>query len=137
MHHFILVRQSDPEFSGSIGCCCRIAPGDVRWDLSGHKFPEAWERKNGFGGLYRELKDRFGEQVELTVLDPRNLFAFIPLVLRDAKRFGVPVADAWRALTSTSNSTGVLDGRLVYQGCTPSNQDVVALVEARLEQSAA
>jgi hypothetical protein len=132
MHHLILIRQNDPEFSGSIGCCCRIGPSDVRWDLSGHKFPETWEKKTGFGSLYKALRERFGDELELTVLDPRNVYALIPLVMRDARRFGVPMRDALRAMTSTSNSTGVLDGRLVYQGGYRSIDEVISMVEERL-----
>jgi hypothetical protein len=136
MHHLILIRQNDPEFSGSIGCCCRIEASDVRWDLSGHRFPETWEKKTGFGSLYRELRQRFGNQLELTVLDPRNFISFIPLVIRDAVRFGVPIGETIRAVTATSNSTGVLDGRVVYQGGCPSIDEVIAMVEERLEGEA-
>ena len=132
MHHLILIRQNDPEFSGSIGCCCRIEASDIRWDLSGNKFPERWERKTGFGSLYRTLRERFGDELELTVLDPRNIIAFIPLVIRDARRFGVSMREMIQAMAATSNSTGVLDGRLVYQGGCPSADEVIAVVEERL-----
>lgn len=132
MHHLILIRQYDPDSSGTIGACCRIGPSDIRWDLSGHQFPEEWERKTGFGDLYRTLKQRFGDRLELTVLDPRNVYAFIPLVVRDAARFGVPMREAFKALMATSNSTAVLDGRLVYQGGSPSIDEVITMVEERL-----
>ena len=133
MHHLILVRESDPETSGSIGCCCRIGLGDVRWDLSGHTFPERWNAATGFGELYRTLRKEFAGRVKLTVIDPRNIVSFIPLVVRDAIRFQVPLGAALQAIGSTSNATGVLDGRVIYWGTAPPPAEVVDLVAARLE----
>ncbi len=129
MHHLILVRESD-QVSGSIGCCCRVSRDDVRWDQSAPlPITEATTR---FRDLYHELRERFGDRLEITVLDPRNVIAFVPLVLRDALRFAVPLRQALRAMGGTSYATAVLDGHLLYSGVAPPHEEVVALVASRL-----
>jgi len=134
MHHLILVRESD-QTSGSIGCCCRVSRDDVRWDHS-VPLPES-EATHRFRGLYHELRERFGDRLEITVLDPRNVIAFLPLVLRDALRFGVPLGEALRAMGGTSYATAVLDGRLLFSGTAPPAREVVERVEAVLESAPA
>jgi hypothetical protein len=130
MHHLILVRESD-QVSGSIGCCCRVGRDDVRWDHSA-PLPTS-EATTRFRDLYHELRERFGDRLEITVLDPRNVIAFVPLVLRDALRFGVPLGEALRAIGGTSYATAVLDGRLMFSGVAPPSREVVERVAERLE----
>lgn len=131
-HHLILVREGDPEITGSVGCCCRVSRDDIRWSSSDRNRPEPAEAITRFGELYRALRQAFGNQLEITVLDPRNVIAFVPLVIRDAIRYRVPLGSALRAVSGTSFATGVLDGRLVYSGVAPSPAEILRLVADRI-----
>jgi hypothetical protein len=133
-NHLILVRQNDPELSGSMGACCRVGQEDLRWRPVPHAFPAKWEATHGFGELYRTLREKFGDRVQFTIVEPRNIVSFIPLVVRDAIRFRVPLGAALRAIASTSNATGVLNGRVIYQGRAPSPSEVVDLVARGLRE---
>lgn len=133
-NHLILVRQNDPELSGSMGACCRVGQDDLRWRPVPHAFPERWEAQHGFGKLYSTLRERFGDRVQFTIIEPRNVISFIPLVVRDAIRFRVPLGAALRAVASTSNATGVLNGRVIYQGKAPSPSEAVDLVARALRE---
>lgn len=132
MHHLILVRENDRQSPGC-GCCGRLRPEDVRLGPAPECRPEPDERMARFGELYRALRDAFGASLEITVLDPRNVVSFAPLVVRDAIRYRVPFGTALRALTSTSFATGVLDGQLLFSGTAPPPDEVVAVVAGRLE----
>ena len=131
-HHLILVREGDPEITGSVGCCCRVSRDDVRWSSWTGNRSEPAESITRFGELYRALRQAFGNRLEITVLDPRNVIAFVPLVVRDAVRYRVPLRAALRAVGATSFATGVLDGRLVYSGVAPAPAEVLRLVAERL-----
>lgn len=131
MHHLILVRAGDPE-SGSIGCCCRISRDDVRWNTSAPSERERDEASVRFGELYRTLRTTFGDRLRITVVDPRNMVSFVPLVARDAIRNRVPLRAALRAMGATSFATGVLDGRVLFHGCAPPAAEVVDLIEGRI-----
>jgi hypothetical protein len=85
-----------------------------------------------FGELYDRVRETFGNQMDITVLDPLNVLAFVPLILRDVIRFQVPSGAALRAVLSTSLATGVLDGRVLYSGTAPSTDEAIALIAARL-----
>lgn len=131
MHHLILVRESDQQMSGS-GCCGRIEGDAVLWDQEGCVFGDRREKMLRVGEIYRAVREAFGHSVEITIIDPRNLVSFIPFVVRDAFRYRVPVTTALQALTSTSLSTAVFDGQLLYYGRIPSPAEVVELIRNRL-----
>lgn len=132
MHHLILVREVDQQMSGS-GCCGRMEGDLVLWSDDGCVFPERRERMSRVGEIYRAVREAFGDRVRITMIDPRNLVSFLPLVLHDAIRYRVPALTALRALTSTSLSTGIFDGQVLYRGRIPLPQEVVARIEGRLE----
>jgi hypothetical protein len=131
-HHLILVREIDQQMSGS-GCCGRLEGDAAGWSDSGCVFPERRERMERVGEIYRAVRAAYGAEVEITIIDPRNLVAFIPFVIRDALRFRVPVGTTLRALASASLSTAVLDGQLLYGGVIPSPEAVVRMIAGRLE----
>ena len=131
-HHLILVREIDQQMSGS-GCCGRIQGDAVLWDDGGNVFKERRERMERVGEIYRAVRAEFGGMVEITIVDPRNLVSFVPLVLRDAYRFDVPLLTALRAISGNSLSSGVLDAQLLFSGCTPAPDEVVRLIAERLE----
>lgn len=130
-HHLILVRELDQQMSSS-GCCGRIEGDAAFWSSDGCVFPERRVMMNRFGEIYRAVRQTFGDSVEITVIDPRNLIAFFPLVIRDAIRFQVPLGTALRAATSTSIATAILDGQLLFARKAPSPAEVVDLISGRL-----
>lgn len=131
MHHLILVRAGSPETAGC-GCCGAVRRDDVRWGPSTGTSADLDPATARFGELYRTLRETFRDRLEITVLDPRNVVAYVPLVLRDAIRHRVPLRAALRAMGAASFATGVLDGRLVYSGVAPPTEEVVRLVSASL-----
>ena len=132
MHHLILVRECDQQMSGS-GCCGRIEGDAIFWDDQGNIFGERREKMEQVGEIYRAVRAAFGNEIEITVLDPRNVVSFVPMVARDAIRHKVPMLTALRAMGSTSLSSAVLDGQQLYVGRIPDPQEVVDLIAARLE----
>jgi hypothetical protein len=134
MHHLILVREIDEQMSGS-GCCGRIEGDLARWDPSGCVFPERRERMIGVGTLYRAVRERFGDRVEITIVDPRNQISLGPLVVRDAIRYRVPLRAVLRSLTSASVSTGIFDGRLVFGRRIPRPDELLDEMAAQMNAS--
>jgi hypothetical protein len=74
MHHLILIREIDQQLAGSK--CCGLEGDLVQWDQSGAIFQERRDRMQQIGAIYRAVKEAFGPQVEITVLDPRNFVSF-------------------------------------------------------------
>jgi hypothetical protein len=137
MHHLILVREIDQQMSGS-GCCGRVE-GDLTGWVGGKTrcfFPRRREMMDRFGALYRRVREEFGEQVRITVIDPRNQISFLPLVLRDAVRYRVPPLTALRTAVSASVCSGVFDGRILFRGEVPTPQEVVDRIRGRMRDHA-
>lgn len=131
MHHLILVREMDQQMSGS-GCCGRLEGDLIHWSDDGCVFSERREKMNRVGAIYRAVREAFGDAVEITMVDPRNLVSFLPLVARDAWRNEVPFLDAMKAVFSNSLSTAVFDGQLLYTGRIPQPDEVVDLITRRM-----
>ncbi|HUE96481.1 MAG TPA: hypothetical protein VMN39_07460 [Longimicrobiaceae bacterium] len=131
MHHLILVREIDQQMSSS-GCCGRIEGDAAFWGPDGCTFPDRREKMERVGEIYRAVRGTYGDAVTITIVDPRNFVSFLPLVARDAFRFGVPIGTALRALTATSLSTAVFDGQLLYAGRIPAPAEVLGLIRDRL-----
>lgn len=131
MHHLILVREADQQMSGS-GCCGRVQGDLAGWDRSGAVFAERRATMGRMGEVYRAVREAFGDRVRITVVDPRNQLAFVPLVLRDALRYRVRPLAAARAVLGASVASGILDGRLLFRGAVPDPQAVVRQLAERL-----
>lgn len=131
MHHLILLREIDQQMSGS-GCCGRVEGDAAWWGGDGCAFPERRATMDRMGEIYRAVRRAFPKEVEITIVDPRNLVSFIPLVVRDAVRNRVPVLTALQAVTSTSVATGVLDGQVLFSRTIPSPEEVVDTIAGRL-----
>jgi hypothetical protein len=102
------------------------------WEDKGCVFPERREKMDRVGEVYRAVRDAFGKQVEITIVDPRNLISFLPLVIRDAVRYRVPISSALRAIASTSLSTGIFDGELLFSKTVPPPAEVVDVIAGRM-----
>jgi hypothetical protein len=120
--------------SGS-GCCGRIEGDLARWDPSGCVFPERRERMIGIGNLYRAVRERFGDRVAITIVDPRNQMSLAPLLLRDAVRYRVPLPAVLRSLTSTSVATGIFNGQLLFTRRIPQPDEVIDEMATRMNAS--
>lgn len=134
MHHLILVREFDQQMSGS-GCCGRVEGDMTRWVHGGseHFFPERRMLMDRFGAIYRAVREAFGAEVQITVLDPRNQISFLPLIVRDAFRYRVPALTALGTALSASISTGIFDGQILFRGEVPTPEAVVERIRGRLQ----
>ena len=131
MHHLILVRECDQQMSGS-GCCGRLEGDLTQWNGSGSVFPERRERMSHVGTIHREVRKTFGDRLEITIVDPRNQISLVLLIIRDAFRYRVAPREVLRALLSSSLSTGILDGQLLYRSRIPPPLEVVDAIAGRI-----
>jgi hypothetical protein len=129
MHHLILVREVDQQLSGA---CGRFAGDLASWTPEGCAFPERRRLMNRVGAVYRGVRQAFGDEVRISVVDPRNPIAYLVLALRDILRHHVPLLDALRTLGGASLATGVFDGQLLFRGRVPEPEEVVERIAGRL-----
>lgn len=132
-HRVLLVREWDAQHSGS-GCCGRLGGAD---SVLGAAASYAGNRKEmeAMGAVYRALRDALPrDEVELTVVDPRNTAWLLPVLWRDARRRGLGPREAWRQVTrGISYNAVVVDGRVLFSGHVPEPHAAVAAVCAELE----
>jgi len=83
------------------------------------------------GPLYRSLRERYGEAIDLDVVDPRNVSLFF-LLLRDFWAYRVGFGEALRTLTRIPIQAVVVNGRIVARGEWPDVEDVAAIIESTL-----
>jgi hypothetical protein len=122
----IFVREWEAQMSGS-GCCGRLE-GDF---LACEGQPVMAERRavmERMGPLYKALRERFGDRIDIEVVDPRNFGLFL-LLVRDFWRFRVGLAGALRNLARISVQAVVVNGRVVARGDWPSADEVAARIE--------
>lgn len=131
-HRVILVREWDAQVSAS-GCCGRIG-GKGSEVGDGEDFAHNRVEMEKMGEVYRALKKAlFDEDVELTVVDPRNAVWLVPALLKDARRNGLPLRDMWRGVTKgVSYNSVVVDGKVLFSGRIPRPEDAVAAVRAEI-----
>jgi hypothetical protein len=123
----LLIREWEQQMSSS-GCCGRLegdflAPGGKRC------FPERRDIMESMGPLYRELRSRFGDAVEINVVDPRNFGTLLALLARDFRRHRPAVRDIVRTVSHFSVTSVIVNGRLLTRGSWPSVDDVAAALE--------
>ena len=129
----ILIRESEEQLSGS-GCCGRLE-GDFLACRGEPVFPERRAIMNAMGPVYRTLRTRFGAAVEVQVVDPRNLFSLIFLLLRDFWGFRVGVVEALRTLGRLPVQAVVVNGRLVARGEWPDPMEVVGILDEAISEA--
>lgn len=120
-HRVLLVREWDQQV-GSSGCCGRLnsASVDAVNPAAESPYAHARVRMEAVGRVYTTLRGAFGEdEVDVTVVDPRNFVWLVPTVWRDARRRGLSTAAALRAC-HRATATGVLvcDGRVLGRDLT-------------------
>ena len=76
------------------------------------------------GPLYRDLRSRYGDEVEIHVVDPRNLFTIFALILRDARAHSLSIWRALRTLFRIPVTGVVVNGQLLTRGRWPEFLEV-------------
>jgi hypothetical protein len=115
-HRVLLVRQWNQQVGGS-GCCGRLSTvaADSLCEAGDDPYAHVRADMEAMGELYRALRERYRpDEVEVTVVDPRNTAWLLPAVWRDARRRGLGRAEALRQLHgATSPRAVVCDGLVV------------------------
>lgn len=133
-HRLLLVREWDEQASGS-GCCGRLGSETVGTltGNTGGEAPYARTRADmeGFGAVYRALRARYHEnELEMTVVDPRNAVWLAPTIWFDARNRGLSRRAAMRqVLGGTASRALVCDGVVLHAGDVPDPEEAVTAVE--------
>jgi hypothetical protein len=122
----ILVREWEEQLSGS-GCCGRVE-GDFLTSRGQPTFRERRAGMEAMAPLSRTLRERFGDAIELQVVDPRNSFLMF-LLLRDCWAFRVGFVEALKTIGRLPVQAVVVNGRLIARGEWPDPLEVVQLLE--------
>jgi hypothetical protein len=125
----ILVREWEQQLTGS-GCCGKLA-GDFAVCAGERVFAERRAIMERMGPVYRTLKERFGDGVELQVVDPRN-FGLLWLLLRDLRRFRVGLGASLATLSRVGTHAVVVNGRLADRTDRPDAERIASLVAEQL-----
>ena len=113
----ILIREWERQMSAS-GCCGRLE-GDFLQRRGERCFPERRAVMEAMGPLYRDLRSRYGDEVEIHVVDPRNLFTIFALILRDAHAHSLSIWKALQTLFRIPVTGVVVNGKLLTRGRWP------------------
>ncbi len=81
--------------------------------------------------MSRTLREKFGDTIELQVVDPRNP-ALLFLLLRDFWAFRVGLVEALKTAARLPVQAVVLNGRLVSRGEWPDPLEVVQMLEEEI-----
>ncbi|MGH3087794.1 MAG: hypothetical protein ACRDSJ_10825 [Rubrobacteraceae bacterium] len=127
-HRILLVRELDAQVSAS-GCCGRIGGKDSEIG-GGEDYAHNRVEMEAMGEVYRALKKAlFDEDVEITVVDPRNAVWLLPTIIRDARRSGRSVGETLRSVKNGISYNSVLfDGKVLFSGRVPSPDAAVEAV---------
>jgi hypothetical protein len=131
-HRVVLVREWDAQHTGS-GCCGKVGGTYELCDVS--DFARSRAEMVRVGAVYEALRQAFDDdEVEVTVVDPRNTAWMIPVIYRDARRSGLGRLDALRQVArSSANGAVVVDGKVIFDGrIPPTPSEAVAGVRATL-----
>ena len=122
----ILIREWEAQLSGS-GCC-----GGLEGDFLTHRgepvFRERRACMEAMAPLSRTLRERFGDAIELQVVDPRNP-ALLFLLLRDFWAFRVGLVEALKTIGWLPIQAVVVNGHLLSRGEWPDPLEVVQILE--------
>ncbi|UFJ40247.1 hypothetical protein LOK74_19760 [Brevibacillus humidisoli] len=125
--HVLFVREAEQQMSNS-GCCGRLS-GDLinLSEVTGERlFRERRQIMEEMGLLYRRLDEQFGEQVELDVIDPRNIILFVVVLWRQWRRKKVPLSQMLMHFSRGFHTKAIfVNGELVAAGEIP-RYDLIA-----------
>ncbi len=87
--------------------------------------------------MYREIRGRFGDQVEITVIDPRNQIVLIPMILRDIFTFKVGLREGLKTfLKGCSIRSVIINGKAFSLHDFPDSSVICDQLEKALSISA-
>lgn len=134
MHRIILVREWDSQTAAS-GCCGRLG-GENNELGDPDTYRHNREEMEKMGRVYRALRrELFDEEVEMTVVDPRNMVWLIPSVLKDARKRGLSIRETFRQVNrGVSYNAVILDGKVLFSGHIPEPDEAVAAVRSGLDE---
>jgi hypothetical protein len=124
----ILVREWEQQLTGS-GCCGKLE-GDFLGCGDDAVFAGRREIMERMGPVYRAIRDRFGDAVELQVVDPRNV-SLIFLLFRDFWVFRVGLRSALATLFGLPKQGIIVNGALVDRTEHPDPERITRVVEER------
>jgi len=127
----LIVREWEQQMSSS-GCCGRLEGDLLEW-RGERSFPERREAMEEAGPLYRALRERYDEAVDIRVVDPRNLVSLVGYLFRDFRRHGVGFVPALRTLFGLAVNSIVVNGRIVATGEWPAPAWLTRLLDELLE----
>jgi hypothetical protein len=78
--------------------------------------------------VYRSLRERFGDEVEVQVIDPRNV-ALLLMLVRDFWTYRVGARAALATLVGLPKQGVIVNGRLVDRSEHPDALRVTAIVD--------
>lgn len=125
----LLIREWEQQMSSS-GCCGRLE-GDFLARRGERCFPERREVMEAMGPLYRELRSQFGDDVEINVVDPRNMGTVFGLLFRDFRAHRPGLREALNTIFRFSITSVIVNGRLIARGEWPGLEDVQAALAKR------
>jgi hypothetical protein len=139
-HRVLLVRQWDQQVGGS-GCCGRfssVSAESLCSTAGDDPYAHARADMEVMGAVYRSVRDRYSDdQVEVTVVDPRNTAWLLPAIWRDARRRGLGRLAALRQVhRGTSPCAVVCDGLVIATDVADPGQ-ALAAIEADLRMRSA
>ncbi len=127
----LLVREWEQQLSSS-GCCGRIEGDFLDFSDEGERvFSDRRTDMECAGALYRALRERYGSQLQVHIVDPRNLLSLIPRLLRDAWRHGRSPREILRTLFGLGVNAVIVDGRLVSRDEWPQPEALFRLLDER------
>ncbi len=127
----ILIREWEAQITGS-GCCGRLG-GDFLTREGEPVFRERRACMETMAPLSRTLRERFGDSIELQVLDPRNP-ALMFILLRDFWAFRVGFVEALKTTAKLPIQAVVVNGRLISRGEWPDPPEVVQILEEAISE---
>jgi hypothetical protein len=134
-HRVLLVREWDAQVTGS-GCCGKL--GGINNELGDRDTFTANRRQmEKMGEVYRALRaELIDEDVEISIVDPRNMVWLIPAIVRDAR--GKRGLSAGKTLDQVrrgvSYNSVIFDGKVLFYGTVPGPREAVAAVRAELAE---
>ncbi len=133
-HRIILVREWDSQTAAS-GCCGRLGGADNELGDS-DTYKHNRDEMEKMGAVYRALrKDLFDEEVEMTVVDPRNMVWLIPSVLKDALRRGFSIRETFKQINrGVSYNAVILDGKVLFSGHVPTPEEAVSAIRSEFDE---
>lgn len=118
--HVLLVRETD----GNKSCCVNLS-SDVLNIYHDKPFSERRTIMEEMGIVYRDLQNRFGSQIRLEIIDPRDILALFVILWQEGRRNRIGWKSMLRSMTRGMSSIAVfVNGELLAHGRVPSVETV-------------